>query len=332
LKRVAEGLLVVAALGGCDAWSTDPVARPVAAPSTTLSDDPEVKPRPSPPADPAFAVVEPSGAGGPLRVVPRDNGDGRLPHVPVRPSAETMLTHVTEFGWAPDSSVFAFCFDDLDEGACEVYDPSGRQTLSMPATKQWAAWKAGVGGIDKGPAEWAFPDVTITWRTQDARIEVGAKTGEGRGKRNVVTFPHFDEDWPEAVGMLELVSVSPSGHWLALVGHEAVAETHNEFYVEFRRTRTFAAEAYAARGFRALRADRFDDAATWFMKATRTDAAWKHPYNVACARSRGNVDGVRPALEEAIRRGGEVVRAKARRDADLDSARAQPWFSAVVGE
>ncbi len=329
-------IIAAVLLVSCQATTaaTDPTPAPAAPAEQPLasasSDEPKVAAA-APSVPNALAVVPPGGPTGPLSIRPKDNGDGTLPHVPAKPDAETMLSHVLEFGWAKEGDAFGFCYDDLDIGTCEVYTPAGEQTESLRMDETWKTWKTSVGGITVGPTDWAYPDVTITWREKKKRVEVGARVGEGRGKPDVVRFPHFDEDWPEAMGMLEALSVSPDGGWIALIGHEGVSEVHNEFYVEFRRPQVFAAAAYGARGFRSLKAGEYDEAATWFRKATVTDGAWKHPYNLACALSRAESDDTRAALEEAVRRGGDAARTKAKTDADLEYARGQSWFAAALG-
>ena len=92
----------------------------------------------------------------------------------------------------------------------------------------------------------------------------------------------------------------------------------------------FVAEGYSAAGFAELKKESFTDAAAWFQKATDAGAGWKHPYNLACARSRGGLDDTQAALELAIERGGATARKKAATDDDLKALRGQEWFVAAV--
>lgn len=85
-------------------------------------------------------------------------------------------------------------------------------------------------------------------------------------------------------------------------------------------------------GLARLQAGAFHDAMVAFASASLRDrAAWKHPFNLACAASRGGEEGIaRIALGEAVRRGGDRVVTKARKDPDLAAVRARAWFEPVL--
>lgn len=55
------------------------------------------------------------------------------------------------------------------------------------------------------------------------------------------------------------------------------------------------------------------------MHATGSDGAPE--------RRAGEVDATRAALEQAVRRGGDLARAEIREDADFDGVGGQPWFA-----
>jgi hypothetical protein len=77
-----------------------------------------------------------------------------------------------------------------------------------------------------------------------------------------------------------------------------------------------------------MRANDHEQAAVYFTRVSEIDPNdWKGPYNLACTHARaGDEDATRRALDEALRRGGDAVRAKADEDHDLDAMRERPWF------
>lgn len=78
---------------------------------------------------------------------------------------------------------------------------------------------------------------------------------------------------------------------------------------------------------------KFHEAMVAFARLSQLEPEpWKHPYNAACAAAgRSEVDRAQFFLTEAIRRGGDVVREKARGDQDLDALRARDYFGALIG-
>lgn len=80
------------------------------------------------------------------------------------------------------------------------------------------------------------------------------------------------------------------------------------------------------------RAKDYECSARLFAQAAKADLeAWKYPYNVACAQARlGNETECRLAFQEALRRGGEAPRERARRDPDMASMRDKSWFEDPV--
>jgi hypothetical protein len=93
-----------------------------------------------------------------------------------------------------------------------------------------------------------------------------------------------------------------------------------------------SAAAYDKQGLDALAAEDFEAAAKAFVAVMHADAkAWKGPYNLACAYARAEDPRAPLALEVAVERGGDAVREKAAKDADLDAVRSQAWFTALIG-
>jgi hypothetical protein len=53
-------------------------------------------------------------------------------------------------------------------------------------------------------------------------------------------------------------------------------------------------------------------------------------YNLACALSRLRDAHTEKALTLAVSRGGAAIKEKARKDADFDGVRGEPWFTALT--
>jgi hypothetical protein len=88
-----------------------------------------------------------------------------------------------------------------------------------------------------------------------------------------------------------------------------------------------------ARAWEHYEGQRFADAQREFALASLHErAAWKHPFNFACASARAADEGmVRVGLTEAVARDARKAASKARRDADLAKYRDAPWFEAALG-
>ncbi len=79
------------------------------------------------------------------------------------------------------------------------------------------------------------------------------------------------------------------------------------------------------------KAKRWPQAAKFFARVAARSTEWKHPHNLACALAKaGQPDAAHIALQESLRRGGDTARASAKRDKDLTSLRAQPWFAQLI--
>jgi hypothetical protein len=80
------------------------------------------------------------------------------------------------------------------------------------------------------------------------------------------------------------------------------------------------------------KADEFHEAGQAFARLTQLEPeVWKHPFNAACmAVLRADFDRAQVFLVEALRRGGDEVRAKARKDGDLDQLRKRDYFEVLM--
>lgn len=79
-------------------------------------------------------------------------------------------------------------------------------------------------------------------------------------------------------------------------------------------------------------AKEFHEAGQTFAQLAQLEPViWKHPYNAACAAAlRSDFDRAQVFLVEALRRGGDEVRAKARSDRDLGYLRKRDYFEVLL--
>ena len=242
----------------------------------------EPKPEASPP---------PAPSPGPVAFDPVQAGDGRLPVSPLSEIDEdvgTMLNHIQEFGWNSDGSAFLYCFDNGGPGDCHHVPVSGKPRQMMGGTRRWSKLVKANRPLAKGAKTWPYPDVTITWAQKKHKLLIGGRVGKLSGKPDIHVIK-FDREFAEAMVYPEVVSVSPDGTHVIIVGHAAWGEALEEVAHRLITTASFAANAYSSAGFEHLRKEKFEDAARWFQRATDVGSAWKHPFNLACARARGSL-------------------------------------------
>jgi hypothetical protein len=93
-----------------------------------------------------------------------------------------------------------------------------------------------------------------------------------------------------------------------------------------------SAEAIGKQAWAHHKAEEFHEAGQAFARLTQLEPeVWKHPFNAACAAVlRSDLDRAQVFLVEALRRGGDEVRAKARKDGDLDSLRRRDDFELLM--
>lgn len=215
---------------------------------------------------------------GPLRFIPEEAGDGKLPasnRASIDAGEPTMMDHPTEFGWAADSGSFGYCQPsggaDCEEcrvvsvasGAVETWirgsecDHDDRKEIA-------ARWKASGFGKQPIPKQWAFGrDLAIAWKRdagqeaekgvegQLAQLQIGAKVGNEEPVYFVtMTEASFGDTWFDYMIFPELIIPSPDGQQLAIMSHSFAGEYSDTMSVRVQDVTDFAFEAYAltARG------------------------------------------------------------------------------------
>ncbi len=281
---------------------------------------------------------------GPLKFDPTVAGDGKLPHDNFIESIGegSFASHVHEFGWNASSTEFMYCvrigggeYDTCTyvglDGKVQSLDgdePGSTVMRTFEARRKRFGAKPNVG-----PKTWAYgKDITITWKADGARYHLmfGGKLASGEGKHDIIRAK-FDPELIDGGDMWpELVSVAPDGQHIVLLAHGSLGEIETSLFPFVWRSGDFAAAVYAGAAWKNFKAKRFAPAADLFAKASDASAAWKHPYNLACARALGGLADVEAALKLAIERGGASVKTKAAKDADLTSVRGEAWFTGLV--
>lgn len=322
--------------GGSNAPAASEATPDRAAPVTVQAIASRDAATPEPP-DPSLA--------GPLRFAPAQAGDGKLPHDPwIESIGEgSFASHVDEFGWNATSDAFMYClviggaelptcsFVGLDGKVetVEAAEPGTRARRELDARREDFG-----GGKRKGPTTWAYgKDVTITWKADRKKwhLLIGGTLASGDGKPDVIRA-EFDPGLLEGGDMWpELVSVAPDGAHVVFLAHGSLGEVETILKPHVWGVGDFAAAVYAGAGWKHLNAKKYESAAESFAKAAGASLAWKHAYNLACARALGGLPGTEDALKLAVERGGAPVKAKAKTDDDLAAVRGEAWFSELVG-
>jgi hypothetical protein len=202
---------------------------------------------------------------------------------------------------------------------------------------------------------WAYPDITV----HVVRLEASFKESAGSGDPKHVsqplvrvggsvageppvhpltyTAPHRPMtpvalgEIPYNVAELNALVLSPDGSELGVVVHANCMEWCDDFQVARVPVARFASLVYNDAGFRALEQKKLDRAIELFLRAAYVDPSRELPaYNLACAYVRKGDPLAEPALELAIARGGDAVRARAGKDKDFDAVRSAPWFTKLA--
>lgn len=284
-----------------------------------------------------FASV--SFEAGALQVEPKKAGDGELPHEPsknVDPDVGTFMDHLTKFGWSGDGKTFAYC--SVGGGECNqctfvALDGSQSSQCEEEEPQRWAREKFG-----KGPLKWAHGgDVTLQWEAventkvggQDLTIFAKVQGSDAKAEMTRMTLADLDD---KGMAFPEVVSLSSDGTKLAILGHGWQGEGTDELVPRLLDTGTVAAEAYNAAGLALLKAGKNEEAVERFLQASvAAPHLWKGPYNAACAYAKLDDRRAQSTLHEAVRRGGEDVKAKAKRDSDLEAVRKKDWYTSLIG-
>ena len=283
--------------------------------------------------------AEPKVAGvGPLGFDPPDGPGGKLPFEPLAKPDEEPETPGAywNFGWTRDGSEFAWCMNDAsdDGGECYLVNEKGKTEKTFEPD-EWDAMAKKKGPFFRGSETWAYPGVTITARREGPKLSVGGRAASetSGGKIDLFTHEYDPEMYFEGEGDVGIgyVAVSQDGKWMAIASVARLGFTDEQTEVDIIGTEAFAAAVYGAHGWAGFRAKKYEDAAKWFGEAARVSQAWKHPYNEACARALGELEGTEAALKLAIERGGDPVKKKANKDKDLANVRDEAWFKSLVG-
>ena len=279
---------------------------------------------------------------------------------PIVRTPEDMQDHAWAFGWTADGKAFAYCtvvsgaecelctFVSLDESvetlsSGEECDDGGATKLSAKQLKERLKER----GVMLRDGEWAHGgELVATTRevagrpddfgTKRSTLVVGAGRRDGSVEGDAVHEDGCAEGEGEGSHCFvdahpDVIAASPDGASVAILGHFWEGEFSDTFVLTIVPAGRLAAASYNREGLDALGRSDFEAAATAFLAAMHADpSAWKGPYNLACAYARAADPRAQPALEEAVVRGGDVVREKAKKDPDLDSVRAQAWFKTSI--
>lgn len=275
---------------------------------------------------------------GPMRFEPMLAGDGKLPHDirgQLGPDDDTMAYHLTKFGWTADAKTFIACGDSGSEepGPCSVVE-RGQAARTLSAEDPGCA-KLHRTPVDEGPTQWRYGnEITFTWSASvgadRVSMQFGGQLASGKGKADVLTWSFDPQVFVDAQVYPEVVSVSPDGERLAVVGHASLGEIDDDWTIRTIDVDEFAVQVYTRVAFDHFERHEYAEAEPLFARASEIDQHWKHPYNLACVRARAGKGDVEAALKLAVERGGDAVIEKARKDPDLDSVRGQAWFIALL--
>ncbi len=202
---------------------------------------------------------------------------------------------------------------------------------------------------------WAYPDIVVHASRLDPSFAKGPTGNEDKllsqplvklggaalGEAPVypLTYspPHRPLVPPSAgeipfnVTELNALALSPDGTELGIVIHANCMEYCDDFQIVRMPVSRFASLVYNDTGYRALQQDKLDRAADLFLRAAFIDPTRELPaYNLACAYARLNDPRAEAALDLAIQRGGDAVRARAPKDKDFASVRSAPWFTKLT--
>jgi hypothetical protein len=356
-QRIVFPILLLALMSACTSAST--TSEPDSPSGSASKPEPEPpKHTPSVETDPVLPAA-PTFASGPFEVC----GDGAKCQ-PLPPSrafgfedGPDMQHHAWALGWTADGSAFAYCeFSPPECEKCIFTKPDGEveqlatrdcggqgTRVSSKQLKQRVAER----GVALRDGDWAHGgELVITNRTIEgkpdslgeprATLEVGTARRDGSAAgdayREDACFQASGETSCFSIAHADAIVPSPDGTWVAILGHMWFGEWSDTFVVELMPAGRLAAATYNRQGLDALAREDFEAAATAFAAVMHADpTAWKGPYNLACAYARAADPRAQLALQVAVERGGDAVREKAVKDADLDAVRSQAWFTALIG-
>jgi hypothetical protein len=157
----------------------------------------------------------------------------------------------------------------------------------------------------------------------------GEALGEGHAGSDEVNVEPEAEAAPESAAQPEpeaKPAVVPSSGYYGKAADELAA-----IYASLEPS-SASPEATGKQAWAHYKAEEFHEAGQAFARLTRLEPdVWKHPFNAACAAARrSDLDRAQVFLVEALRRGGDEVRAKARKDGDLDLLRRRDDFEGLM--
>jgi hypothetical protein len=198
---------------------------------------------------------------------------------------------------------------------------------------------------------WAYPDIAVNVARIDSSFTKGPSGSDDKllsqplvkvggavdgeapvhpltysAPHRVMTPPTLGEI-PFNVTELNALVLSPDGSELGIVVHANCMEWCDDFQVIRIPAARFASLVYNDAGFRALEKGKLERAVELFTRAAYVDSARELPaYNLACTYARLKDGRAEAALDLAIGRGGNAVRARASKDRDFDAVKSEPWF------
>lgn len=316
---------------------------PVAAPSAAVADASVAV---TPPADAGTTVVGPQlpasdfGPRGPLVVVGYPT--------PISDAAES--ASITDYGITEGG--FAYCednFGDMATGAThsECVWNDGTKSTRIPEVTEPKTRKIYATDHHLLPTTFASPKanpmppkVTGDWRyARDLAVHVQAITkepgsacdapasfrigGAVKGEKPVwfTTVTVSVTNPCNYIGDIQAIALSPDGFEFGAAFRALGAHSDSEqFGSYYAHTFHLAAQIYNDTGFRHHKAKDYARAAELFLLAANADPEWDMAaYNLACAWNRAGDPRAALALDVAIARGGEKVKARAAKDDDLKS-------------
>ncbi len=309
---------------------------------------------PSPPATPVVVPAEPSVSDASVSdsapvPVPAPVPDAAVsvsvvaPIVPLVPAFETgMMDHARFFGFSDDGLTLGYCgvFGGKPIVRCglstnakpvvEDHDDGTPQANAMVAR----AKALGIG--NKRDVRWSYDDLEITWTVTlgDQTLSIpkpGSLRAGLRKKGESASYalelsgtPYLDRWHPEFIGL------SPDGATLGAIGHGFGGEYSDTFVIKTIAVNVAAGRAYNDAGYAHHKNSDWAAAAALFRRAIDVDST--HPlarYNLACALARQHDPKTKDALVDAMAK-DSAVKARAAKDSDFDSVRAEAWFAPLV--
>jgi hypothetical protein len=268
----------------------------------------------------------------------------------------------SRFAWCE----IGVCCGDGDNSWCTTLDRNGKEAkLGLPEvdpTKGRApllAWAKAEGLVTLPPAKEAkqmppppprafayggemtlvVVEIPATEKdghlTASGTVKIGARL-EGEKEPVFVLFPKVPKFCTEYEGVcmdasLNALVLSPAGDELGALVFIRNPSHGSTFAPARIGVHAFAARVFNDTGMRYHAKKEWSRSAELFTRAVYTDPREeKFAFNLACALARLDDPRAQHALRHAVALGGDAVRVRARKDADLEKARTAPWFTAAV--